>query len=209
MIKPSSLRTWATFFFSLVAGISTAGRSIALALRIRVSMSAIGSVIISNAPYWTNRTHEFHESHQSHDSSPTRFPHTWDHAVAGHIPETNPANAELAIDRPGPAAQSTAISDADLLPRQHLRLLGVAPVRLELGHLLLELRRFRRGRHTFLVRKPLVQFSRNGMPNERRSSRASSSLRVLVTMVMSIPCVKLTLSGSTSGKINCSVTPIE
>lgn len=45
------------------------------------------------------------------------------------------------------------------------------------------------------------------MPNSRSSSRASSSLRVLVTKVISIPWLKFSLSGSISGKMACSETP--
>src|SRR6478672_11810089 len=49
-MKPSSLSTCATATLSFVAGISAAGRSIEFALRIRVSMSAIGSVIMAESP---------------------------------------------------------------------------------------------------------------------------------------------------------------
>ena len=52
-----------------------------------------------------------------------------------------------------------------------------------------------------------VLIVQHGMPNIRSNSRASSSARVLVTMVMSIPWVNVTLSGSTSGKMSCSPTP--
>src|SRR5438309_2033144 len=45
-MKPSSSSTLASATLRFVAGISTAGRSISLALRMRVSMSAIGSVIM-------------------------------------------------------------------------------------------------------------------------------------------------------------------
>src|SRR5437764_15109733 len=46
-MNPSSRSTLASATFSLVAGISTNGRSMVLALRMRVSMSAIGSVIMA------------------------------------------------------------------------------------------------------------------------------------------------------------------
>ncbi len=50
--------------------------------------------------------------------------------------------------------------------------------------------------------------SRNGIPNALISSRDSSSLRPLMQMVMSIPCVKFTLSGSISGNTSCSDRPM-
>src|SRR5713101_1405593 len=46
-MKPSSLSTCARCCFKCVEGISTAGDSMRLALRMRVSMSAIGSVIMA------------------------------------------------------------------------------------------------------------------------------------------------------------------
>ena len=54
----------------------------------------------------------------------------------------------------------------------------------------------------------LAYASRNGIPNAFISSRDSSSLRPLMQMVMSIPCVKLTLSGSISGNTSCSDNPM-
>src|SRR5205085_1429336 len=101
-------------------GISTAGRSMRLALRMRVSMSAIGSVIMAWVPF----------------RSPARLAHAGDQAAAGHVPETDAADAELAVDGPRPPAQLAAQADADLLARRHLDLLRVAPVGLQLRHLL-------------------------------------------------------------------------
>src|SRR3954469_3720377 len=107
-MKPSSFRTWATLRFKFVAGMSTAGRSIRLAFRIRVSMSARGSVIMVAA-------------------SPTRLFDAGDQPVARHIAEADPADAELAVHRPRPAAQLAAALDADLLARRHLHLVGSLP----------------------------------------------------------------------------------
>src|SRR5262245_22678330 len=100
-MNPSSLSTWARRALRLVAGMSTAGRSMRLALRSRVSMSAIESVIMARL-------------------SPARFLHTRDEAVAGHVPKTDPADAELAVHRPRPAAQPAAQADADLVARPQL-----------------------------------------------------------------------------------------
>src|SRR6516162_4771963 len=128
-MKPSSLSTWATRTLSLVAGMSTAGRSMRLALRMRVSMSARESVIMVGS------------------SSPAGLRDAWDQAVAGHAAETDAADAELAVDRPRPAAQPAAQPDADLLARQELVLLRVALVRLQLLHALDELDVLCFGRH--------------------------------------------------------------
>src|SRR5205085_8441603 len=99
MMKPSSLSTWAMRCLSLVLGMSTAGRSMRLALRMRVSMSAIGSVIMAGI------------------LSPARFLDARDQAVAGHVAEADAADAELAVHRARPAAQPAAQADADLVAR--------------------------------------------------------------------------------------------
>lgn len=49
--------------------------------------------------------------------------------------------------------------------------------------------------------------ARNGIPNFRNNSRASSFFVALVTNVTFIPCVWVNLSGFNSGKTNCSVSP--
>src|SRR5262249_48367761 len=92
--------------FSLVAGISTTGRSMRLALRSRVSMSAIGSVIIAGI------------------LSPAGLLDARDQAVAGHAAEADPADAELAVHGPRPPAQSAAEADADLVAGPELLLVG-------------------------------------------------------------------------------------
>src|SRR5262249_24988146 len=98
-MKPSSLSTWATRALSFEAGMSTAGRSMRLALRMRVSMSARESVIMVVWP------------------SPARLRDARDQPVTGHAAETDAADAELAVDGAGPAAQAAAQPDADLLAR--------------------------------------------------------------------------------------------
>src|SRR6476646_10107636 len=100
-MKPSSLSTWATRALSLVAGMSTAGRSMRLALRIRVSMSARESVIMVGSP------------------SPAGLGHARYQTVAGHVAETDAANAELAVDGAGPATDAAAVADTDPLPCRH------------------------------------------------------------------------------------------
>src|SRR5262245_23981677 len=123
MTKPSSLSTCATFIFSRVAGMSTTCRSMRLALRMRVSMSARGSVIMAC-------------------SSPARFLHTRDHAVAGQPAEADPADAELAVDGARPAAQLAAQPDADDFARLHqpglVRLAFLVRRRLDLAQMPVE-----------------------------------------------------------------------
>ena len=49
--------------------------------------------------------------------------------------------------------------------------------------------------------------SANGKPISFNKSSACVSFGALVTIVMSMPCVRLILSSSISGKIVCSATP--
>src|SRR5262249_27173754 len=133
-MKPSSLSTPATLALRREAGMSTAGRSMRLALRMRVSMSAKASVIIGAA------------------SSPARLLDPGDQAVARHVGETDPANPELAVDGAGPAAQPAAQADADLVARPHLLgLVRGAPQGLHLGHLLAEPGSLRFGGHEYCL----------------------------------------------------------
>src|SRR5687768_3602955 len=107
-MKPSILRTSAMATLSFVAGISATGRSMALALRMRVSMSAIGSVImVVGIPL------------------PARLTHPGNQAVGGHVPQTDSADAELAVHGPSPTAQLTAPTDLDDVARPQDRLLRV------------------------------------------------------------------------------------
>src|SRR5436305_1770977 len=96
---PSSLRTWASLAFSPDAGISTAGFSIRTALRMRVSMSANGSVIIGGV------------------FLPTGLADAGDQTVGRHAPEADPADAKLTVDGPRPAADLAPQPDADQVPR--------------------------------------------------------------------------------------------
>src|SRR3954451_20344573 len=70
-------------------GISTFSCSARLALRMRVSMSAIGSVIMS--------------------LSPAALGHAGDDALVGEVPKADPAQAVLAIVLPRPAASVAAV----------------------------------------------------------------------------------------------------
>src|SRR4051812_32372013 len=109
------------FFLSLVADISTAGRSMLLALRMRVSMSAMGSVIMGkflrvSGPRYPAAAPRRPEP-RALSMSPAGLADAGDEAVAGHVAEADPADAELAVHGPRPAAQLAAHLDADLLAR--------------------------------------------------------------------------------------------
>src|SRR5690348_1193253 len=108
---------------------SSAGRSMRLALRMRVSMSANESVIMFGVP------------------SPASLLDARDQAIAGHVAETDAADAELAVDRPRPAAQLAAQANADALARRHFDLRIRLAAGFQLRQLLAELDVFRFGGH--------------------------------------------------------------
>src|SRR5262245_33311997 len=114
-MNPSSFRTWAMLALSLVAFISAAGRSIEFALRIRVSMSAIGSVIMGFGPL------------------PARLADARDHPVGRQVAETDAADAELPVHSPRAAADLAPRPDVHQLVRGHD--LGLVPLGLGLAHL--------------------------------------------------------------------------
>src|SRR5947208_15375912 len=100
-----------------------------LALRMRVSMSAMGSVIMAQF------------------LSPARLLDAGNQSVGRHVAEADPADAKLAVDGPRPAAQLAAQPHADALARRELDLGGVLLVGLPLRHLLLEPDILRFGSH--------------------------------------------------------------
>src|SRR5437870_9890252 len=115
---------------NLLAGMSTTWRSMRQALRMRVSMSAMGSVIMAQF------------------LSPARFHDAGNQSVGRHVAEADPADAELAIDSARPPAQLAAPPHTDALARRELDLGGVLLVRFPLRHLLPEPDIFRFGSHT-------------------------------------------------------------
>src|SRR5579875_2321564 len=186
---------------------STAGRSMRLALRMRVNISANGSVIIEKAP------------------SPTGLFDARNQAIAGHVAKTDATDAELAINGARPPAQLATQPYPDAFAWRHLHFGIRLFAGFQLGQLFLEFDEFRFGSHvfpgyqpataginpaarlTFGVRAAPPYASRNGMPKDRNNSRASSSLLVLVTNVTSMPCTNVILSGSISGNTDCSLRP--
>src|ERR1035438_3467010 len=97
MMKPSSLRIRAISIFNLDAGTSTLGWRASAALRIRVSMSPIGSdvpIVTSPNPF----------------SSPTGLDHAGNFTGQSQLPETDPAQVELAQIAARPPAPETPVA---------------------------------------------------------------------------------------------------
>src|SRR5664280_650574 len=88
-IKPSRSRTFARFSFNFELGIFTVSNIAELALRMRVSMSAMGSVIVMIY-------------------LPTRLGHAGDLAGVHHLSQADTAQAELAVHRAGSTTSLTA-----------------------------------------------------------------------------------------------------
>src|SRR5579884_2040885 len=87
-MNPSALRIRAISCFTRDAGISTTSCRAISALRMRVSISAIESVITPTAAL----------------PSPARLDQAGDLAAVSELPEADAAQAELPEHRPGPAA---------------------------------------------------------------------------------------------------------
>src|SRR5215469_7866030 len=109
-MKPSSLRMRAISVFSLEAGTSTLGWRAWIAFRTRVSMSAMGSLIIVLLLQFL----------------PASLGHAWDLAVQSELAEAEATNTELAQE----AARTTAAPTAVAVPGGQL---GNAGLSLRLG----------------------------------------------------------------------------
>src|SRR6266508_1286542 len=90
---PSSLSRRAISSFTREVGMTALSCNALLALRMRASMSAIGSVSIG---------------------SPRALVHPGDAVLVGEIPQADPAQAELAVDRARPATAVAAMVAAGL-----------------------------------------------------------------------------------------------
>src|SRR5579875_1752786 len=105
-MEPSFSKIAASASFSLEPGIFTVSNCAELALRIRVSMSAIGSVIVTAPP-----------------PSPARLGHAGHLSGVNHRPKADPAQAELAEDRLGSTAPLASRVRPDLVLGDPLLLL--------------------------------------------------------------------------------------
>src|SRR5579862_6685192 len=150
--------------FNLEAGTSTLGWRAPMALRTRVSMSAIGSLVIPALQLFLS-------------VSPAGLDHTGDLPVQRQLAETQPADAELAQKSAGPAAAPAAVT-----------VFAAQPGRLR-AHGLFQFQVFGflgGGGHLFF---PSLRHCRNGMPICFSSARPSASVRALVVMEIFIPLV--------------------
>src|SRR5213593_3137431 len=101
---PSPLRMEAMASFMCECGMSTRGCRARTAFRMRVSMSAIGSVIVSSSP----------------SGLPAGLRDAGDHPLQRQVAETDPAQLELAQEPPRPAAALAAVA----VPDRELELLA-------------------------------------------------------------------------------------
>src|SRR5487761_2458874 len=98
-MNPSRSRILARFSFNFELGILTLSNMAAFALRMRVSMSAMGSVIVIAVLL------------------PTCLRHAGDLAGVDHLPQADPAQTELAVHR----ARTSAALATGIGPRRELR----------------------------------------------------------------------------------------
>src|SRR6478735_7046410 len=103
-------------------------------------------------------------------------------AAVGHLAHADPAQAELAVHRVGPAATLAA----RVATHRELRLGSSLVLEGSLRH---------------------GQISLNGKPRSLRKARPSSSVSAVVTTVMSIPRTRSILSWSISWNTDCSTRP--
>src|SRR3954454_39507 len=171
-----------------------------LALRRRVSMSAIGSVIVMGirqpfSPGFPGvpglRRSGIAPDPPSVrskavagwlDGLPGSLRHAGQLTTVGHVPHADPAEAELAVDR----VRTSALLAAGVRPDGELGLRGRLDDQRLLSH---------------------AQFSLNGKPRSLSSCRPSSSVVAVVTTVMSMPRVRSIRSWSISWNTDCSVRP--
>src|SRR3990172_3835944 len=99
---PSRFSTSAKPHLTLESGISTCGRSTRTALRMRVSMSAMGSVII-----WLVRPFTRSPSFQP-TLLPTGLLQPGNHPLVRQLAQADPANTEFSIHGAGPPTQLAA-----------------------------------------------------------------------------------------------------
>src|SRR3954454_7590864 len=156
-----------------------------LALRRRVSMSAIGSVIVMGirqpfSPGFPGNPGPTAKRYFSR--LPGSLRHARELTAVSHLPDAHPAEAELAVDRVRPAATLAA----GVRAHSELRLRGSLQDQRLLSH---------------------AQFSLNGKPRSLSSARPSSSVLAVVTTVMSMPRCRSIRSWSISWNTDCSVRP--
>src|SRR5947209_16417398 len=151
--------------FSFEEGTSTFGWRALSALRTRVSMSAMGSLTIRSL----------------YRLLPAGFDDARDFARERQVPETDPAQFELAEEPARPAATRAAVA----LPASQLRRLRLLLVRQHQVFCY-----FGRGCHLCLSR---FLYCRNGIPSCFSSATPSASVFAVVVMQMFMPLIFSTL----------------
>src|SRR5262247_3180654 len=124
-MNPCSLRTRTTSFFSFEYGATVDLAPIRFALRILVRRSAIGSVMLTESLASTVSA-----SKRESKSLPACLPNARDLALRGEAPETDPADLELPVIGPAPAAELAAVVAA----RRELRRPQLLHLPGRLGH---------------------------------------------------------------------------
>src|SRR5688572_30650592 len=151
-----------------------------MALRMRVNISAIGSVSMFERILL-----------------PTGFAHAGNQTLVGEFAKTNPADAELAIHGPRTAANLAAPLESRREFWRQLRLCEFGFT----GHEFVSMG------NSYFFFSFFGSSVWNGKPIWASSSRDSSSLAFRITNVMFMPCTRVNLSGFSSGKTSCSDRP--
>src|SRR5580658_6983798 len=159
--------------FSLEAGTSTLGWRARMALRTRVSMSAIGSLVIPALQLflWL---------------SPARLRDAGDFPVQRQLAEAQPADAELAQKSARPAATPAAVAMLAVVQSRRFGGAGLFQFQIfgSLGG----------GGHDSFSFSPYCGYGRNGMPICFNRASPSASVRAEVVMEIFIPLVFSTLA---------------
>src|SRR6476659_2798727 len=169
------MRAISVFIFD--TGMSTRRCFDPQALRIRVSMSAIGSVMLMSdslvLSYPEGRgglNVKYLQLTAGSCQLPARLPHARDHPEQRQLAEADAAEAEAAQE----GARAPAATTPVVLPDLELRL----PLAL-LDH----------GLTSHYSRAPVLSLPRNGIPSSLSRANARSSRPAVVTNVMSIPWI--------------------
>src|SRR3954470_13196797 len=122
---------------------------------------------------------------------PGALGHAGELTAVSHLPQADPAQAELAVDRLGPAAALAPRVAAD----RELGLASGLDLECSLRHV------------SCLPYKSFQLRSAKGIPSCLSSARPSSSFVAVVTTVMSMPRDRSMRSWSISWNMTCSVSP--
>src|SRR4051794_14836693 len=134
------------------------------------------------------------------DELPAGLAHAGELPGVRHLPQADPAQAELAEDR----VRTTTPLAAGVAADRKLRRAGRLVDKSLLGHLWVSWILLRRPRQRVAF---TTVWPAKGKPRSVSSSRPSSSVVAVVTRVMSMPRGRSILSTSISRNIDCSVRP--